>query len=218
MVLHFNWCGHAQDLMTYIPSVVEATANGTSAMDIHSRLLKDRIIMMSGEITDEISNIIISQLLYLETTNPEKPAKLYINSPGGSVTAGMAIYDVMQHITVPVHTIVMGIAASMATVVMQAAAPGYRNMLPNARLMIHQPLGSVSGSVSDAEITYKEMLYYKNMIAELYAKHNTLSHDSDYFLTLMDRDSYFSAADSVELGVADHIMLQQPLYGVRNFG
>ena len=204
--------------MTYIPSVVEATASGTRSMDIHSRLLKDRIIMMSGEITDEISDIIISQLLYLETTNPEKPIRVYINSPGGSVTAGMAVYDVMQYINSPVHTTVMGIAASMATVVMQASDPGHRNMLPNSRLMIHQPLGSVSGSVSDAEITYKEMLHYKNLIAEIYAKNNTVSHDCDYFLTLMDRDSYFSASDSIELGIADRIIVQQPLYGATSFG
>lgn len=194
------------------PTVIESTSRGDRAMDIQSRLLKERIVMINGEITDELSELIVSQLLFLEMSNPERPIKLYINSPGGTITSGMAIYDVMEYVKPEIETIVIGQAASMGSVLAQSGSPGKRFIMPNARIMIHQPLGSLSGSVSDAEIAYKEMLHYKTLISELYCKHNSKGYDSDYFLSIMDRDSYFSSEDSIELGIMDELLKQKPLY------
>jgi len=199
--------------MSYAPTIIETTARGERAMDIHSRLLKERIVMVNGEIDDELSDNIVAQLLFLELNNPEKLIRMYINSPGGSVTAGMAIYDVMNYVKPEVETVVIGQAASMASVLAQSGTHGRRQMMPNARLMIHQPLGSVSGSVSDAEIAYKEMLHYKQLIAEVYANHNSKNYDSEYFLSTMDRDTYFGANESIELGLIDSVVIQRPMYG-----
>lgn len=198
--------------MNLLPSVIEVTSRGERILDVHSRLLRDRTIMLNGVIDDDLSTSICMQLLYLETTNPEKAIKMYINSPGGSVTSGMVIYDTMQYIQPNIETVVVGIAASMSSVIAQAGAAGKRFIMPHARVMIHQPLGSVSGSVSDAEITYKEMLHYKNLIANLYAKHNSMQKDYDYFMTLMEKDTYFGAQDSIEMGVTDAVVEKNKSY------
>lgn len=199
--------------MSYAPTIIETTARGERAMDIHSRLLKERIVMVNGEIDDELSDNIVAQLLFLELNNPEKLIRMYINSPGGSVTAGMAIYDVMNYVKPEIETVVIGQAASMGSVLAQSGTQCRRHMMPNARLMIHQPLGSVSGSVSDAEIAYKEMLHYKQLIAEVYANHNAKNHDAEYFLSIMDRDTYIGATESIELGLIDSVVVQRPMYG-----
>lgn len=198
--------------MISIPSVIEVTSRGERILDVQSRLLRDRTIIVNGEIDDDLSNSVCMQLLYLETTNPEKKIRMYINSPGGSVTSGMAIYDTMQYIQPVVETVITGIAASMASVIAQSGSPNNRFIMNNARVMIHQPLGSVTGSVSDAEITYKEMLYYKNLIAGLYAEHNSANKDEGYFVTLMDRDSYFGAQDAIEMGIVDSVLEKKQAY------
>ena len=199
--------------MNLLPTVIETTSRGERAMDIHSRLLRDRTIMINGEIDNEMSDSITSQLLFLENNNPSRPIYMYINSPGGDVTAGMAIYDMMEYIQSSIHTIVIGQAASMASVIAQSGSAGERKIMPNARLMIHQPLGSVSGSVSDAEIVYKEMVHYKELIGHIYEKHNTKNHDKDFFLGLMDRDYYFGAEQAIELGMIDSIVTKRSEYG-----
>ena len=145
-----------------IPMVVESTNKGERAYDIYSRLLKDRIVMLNGPVDDNSANVVVAQMLFLESTSPGKPINFYINSPGGSVTAGMSIYDTMQFIKSPIHTTVMGIAASMGSFLAMAGEPGKRAILPHARHMIHQPSGRASGQASDVEIRYKELQYWKN--------------------------------------------------------
>ena len=199
--------------MNIVPSIIEVTSRGERTIDVYSKLLRDRTVMLIGEIDDDSSSSVVAQLLHLESVNPEKSIKLLINSNGGSITSGLSIYDTMQYVNPDVETVITGIAASMASVIAQAGAPGKRSIMPNARMMIHQPLGSISGSVSDAEITYKEMLFYKNRIAEIYRDHNTAGHDVEYFMKIMDRDTYFSAEQVVEMGLADGVLMQRPLYG-----
>lgn len=201
-------------MSTVMPIITEMTAGGgrERSMDISSRLFKDRIIFINGEINEELSFIVTSQLLYLESNNPGKPVTLYINSPGGSIIDGLAIYDVMQITNVKINTVVIGQAASMASFLAQAGSPGCRKIMPNARIMVHQPLGSVSGSVSDTEIVYKEMLHYKELLSDLYVKHNSKDKDKCYFKRIMDRDTYFSAEEAIENGFADEIVVKKPTY------
>jgi len=196
--------------MTLVPIVVEQTSQGERSYDIYSRLLKDRIVMLNGPVEDGISNIIVAQMLFLESQNPDSPIKFYINSPGGVITSGMAIYDTMQFIQSPVHTIVMGQAASMGSFLAQAGEPGHRYILPNARHMIHQPSGGARGMASDIEISYKEIMFMKKKLTELYVYHNSKGKTYEQFEKDMDRDTFMSSAEAVDYGLADSIVQKRP--------
>tara|TARA_B000000532_G_C18691509_1_gene329856 strand:+ start:29 stop:613 length:585 start_codon:yes stop_codon:yes gene_type:complete len=187
-----------------VPVVIEKESRGERSYDIYSRLLKDRIIMLDTDVNQMSASLIVAQMLFLESTNKEKPINFYINSPGGSVTAGMSIYDTMQLIKCPVHTIVIGMAASMGSFLASAGEKGKRMVLPNSRHMIHQPLGGTSGQASDVEIQYKELQFWKDRLTELYAKHTGQS--VEVLQTDMDRDNFMSAERAVEYGLADRII------------
>lgn len=186
-----------------VPIVIEQTSKGERSYDIYSRLLKDRVVMLNGPVNDMISNLIVSQLLFLESENPEADINLYINSPGGAVTSGMAIYDTMQYIKPDVSTIVMGQAASMGSLLSCAGAKGKRYMLPHARHMIHQPLGGASGQATDVQIQVEELMRWKETLLEVYAKHTGKS--TAILKQDMERDNFMSATEAVEYGLADII-------------
>jgi len=192
-----------------VPIVIEQESRGERSYDIFSRLLRDRIIMLDGPIQEHTASLICSQLLFLESENSEKDIYLYINSPGGVITAGMAIYDTMQFIKPDVVTIVMGQACSMGSFLAQAGASGKRKMLPNARHMIHQPSGGARGMASDIEISYKEIMYWKQRLTDLYVQHNTKGKTYADFERDMDRDTFMSADEAVNYGLADHIVLNR---------
>tara|TARA_B100000900_G_C20475184_1_gene673081 strand:+ start:459 stop:1043 length:585 start_codon:yes stop_codon:yes gene_type:complete len=187
-----------------VPVVIEKESRGERSYDIYSRLLKDRIIMLDTDVNQMSASLIVAQMLFLESANKEKPINFYINSPGGSVTAGMSIYDTMQLIKCPVHTIVIGMAASMGSFLASAGEKGKRMVLPNSRHMIHQPLGGTSGQASDVEIQYKELQFWKDRLTELYAKHT--GQPVDILQADMDRDNFMSAEKAVEYGLADRII------------
>ena len=184
-----------------VPIVVEKEQRGERSYDIYSRLLKDRIIMLDTAVTEQSASLIVAQMLFLESENPNKPINFYINSPGGLVTAGMAIYDTMQFIKSPVHTTVMGQACSMGSFLAMAGEPGQRKLLPNARHMIHQPLGGTSGQASDVEIQYKELARWKKVLTEIYATHT--GKDIETLEKDMDRDNFMTPTEAVEYGLAD---------------
>lgn len=186
-----------------VPIVIEQTSKGERSYDIYSRLLKDRVVMLNGPVNDMISNLIVSQLLFLESENPEADINLYINSPGGAVTAGMAIYDTMQYIKPDVSTIVMGQAASMGSLLSCAGAKGKRYILPHARHMIHQPLGGASGQATDVQIQVEELMRWKTTLLDVYAKHTGKS--TEILKQDMERDNFMSATEAVEYGLADII-------------
>ena len=192
--------------MSLGPMVIESTAKGERAYDIYSRLLKERIIMLEGEVHDQMANLIVAQLLFLESENPEKEISLFINSPGGSVTAGMAIYDSMQFIKPDVATYVMGQACSMGSLLAQAGAAGKRYMLPNARHMIHQPSGGARGQATDIQIQAEEILKMKKNLTEIYVKHNAKGKTFDELTADMERDKFMSAAEALEYGLIDKII------------
>ena len=189
-----------------IPTVIESESRGERAYDIYSRLLKDRIIMLDTDVNDHSASLIVSQMLFLESQNPNKSINFYINSPGGVITAGMSIYDTMQFIKPDVHTIVMGQACSMGSFLAQAGAKGKRKILPNARVMIHQPSGGARGMASDIEISYKEIMYWKEQLTKLYVKHNTANKTYEDFERDMDRDTFLSAQEALEYGLVDKIV------------
>ena len=186
-----------------VPVIIEKESRGERSYDIYSRLLKDRIIMLDTDVSSTSASLIVAQMLFLESTSPGKPINFYINSPGGSVTAGMSIYDTMQFIKSPVHTTVMGIAASMGSFLAMAGEKGKRSILPHARHMIHQPSGGASGQASDVEIRYKELQYWKETLTDIYVTHTGL--DRDKVAKDMDRDFFMSAKESIEYGLADFI-------------
>jgi ATP-dependent Clp protease protease subunit len=192
--------------MPLVPMVVEQEARGERSYDIYSRLLKDRIIMLNGPVEDVMSNLIVAQMLFLESENPDKDINLYINSPGGVITAGMAIYDTMQYIKSDVRTIVIGQACSMGSFLAQAGTAGKRVVLPYSRTMIHQPSGGAGGKQSDIEIQYKEITKMKTMLTELYVKHNTAGKTYAELETDMDRDTFMSAQEAVDYGLADKVV------------
>ena len=196
--------------MSLVPMVIETTSKGERAYDIYSRLLKERIIMLNGPVEDNMSNLIVSQLLFLESEDPDKDISLFINSPGGVITAGMAIYDTMQFIKCDVATYVIGQACSMGSFLAQAGAAGKRHMLPYARHMIHQPSGGTRGMQSDIEIQYKEITKMKEILTELYVKHNTAGKTYDDFEIDMDRDTFMSSEESLEYGLIDKIIDKRP--------
>jgi ATP-dependent Clp protease protease subunit len=193
-------------IMTLVPMVVESTSKGERAFDIYSRLLKERIIMLNGPVEDHMANLVVAQLLFLESENPDKDINLFINSPGGVVTAGMSIYDTMQFIKPDVCTYVLGQACSMGSFLAQAGSPGKRYMLPNARHMIHQPSGGARGMASDIEISYKEIMNVKKRLTELYVKHNSKGKTYEDFERDMDRDKFMSADEAIEYGLVDRII------------
>jgi ATP-dependent Clp protease protease subunit len=192
-----------------VPMVLEQSSRGERVMDIYSRLLKDRIILLEGEVHDQMSNLIVAQLLFLESEDPDKDIFLYINSPGGSVTAGMAIYDTIQFIKPDVNTIVMGQAASMGSLLAQSGAPGKRKILPNARHMIHQPSGGARGQATDMEIQVKEILAMKKSLTEIYVKHNSKGKTFEELAKDMERDYFMSAVEAVEYGLADEVVTKR---------
>ena len=193
-----------------VPMVVESTSKGERAYDIFSRLLKERIIMLNGPVEDHMANLIVAQLLFLESENPDKEISMFINSPGGVITAGMSIYDTMQFIRCPVATYVMGQACSMGSFLAQAGAAGKRHMLPYARHMIHQPSGGARGMQSDIEIQYKEITKMKQILTELYVKHNTKGKTYQDFERDMDRDTFMSAEEALAYGLVDKIIEKRP--------
>jgi len=190
--------------------VVESTNKGERAYDIYSRLLKDRVIMLDSAVDDHSASIIVAQLLFLESESNEKDIYFYINSPGGVITSGMAIYDTMQFIKPDVCTIVMGQACSMGSFLAQAGAAGKRWMLPYARHMIHQPSGGARGMQSDIEIQYKEITKMKNILTKLYVKHNTAGKTYQDFERDMDRDTFMSAEEALAYGLVDKIIDKRP--------
>jgi len=192
-----------------VPMVIEQSPRGERAMDIYSRLLKDRIVMLCSEVNDHVANSIVSQLLFLESENSEKDIYLYINSPGGVITSGLSIYDTMQFIKPDVQTIVMGQACSMGSFLAQAGAPGKRKMLPNARHLIHQPLGGAQGQASDIEIHAKEIVRMKKTLTELYVKHNSKGKTFDELEHDMNRDNIMTAEQSLEYGLVDEIVINR---------
>lgn len=187
-----------------IPTVIEKSPQGERAYDIYSRLLKDRIIFLGGPVTDQMANIIIAQLLFLENQDPEKDIKIYINSPGGSVTAGLAIYDTMQYVKCDVSTICVGLAASMGAVLLSAGAKGKRFSLPNSEILIHQVMGGVEGQATEIEITAKQILKLKDRLNVILSKHtgqpvSKVEKDSD-------RDYYMTAEEALKYGLVDKIV------------
>ncbi|MBC2737938.1 MAG: ATP-dependent Clp endopeptidase proteolytic subunit ClpP [Thiobacillus sp.] len=187
-----------------VPMVVEQSGRGERAYDIYSRLLKERVIFLVGPVNDATANLVVAQMLFLESENPDKDIYFYINSPGGSVSAGLAIYDTMQFIKPDVSTLCIGQAASMGAFLLTAGAKGKRYCLPNSRVMIHQPLGGFQGQASDIEIHAKEILYLKARLNDMLAKHTGQSMEAIERDT--DRDNFMSAEDSVKYGLVDKVL------------
>ncbi len=187
-----------------VPMVIETSGRGERAYDIYSRLLKERVIFLVGPVNDVTANLVVAQLLFLESENPDKEIYLYINSPGGSVTAGLAIYDTMQFIKPDVSTLCIGQAASMGAFLLAAGAKGKRYCLPNSRLMIHQPMGGFQGQASDIEIHAKEILYLKQRLNEMFAKHT--GQPIERIERDTDRDNFMSAQASVDYGLVDKVL------------
>lgn len=187
-----------------IPMVVEQTARGERAYDIFSRLLKERVVFLVGPVEDHIANLVVAQLLFLESENPDKDIHFYINSPGGSVTAGLAIYDTMQFVKPAVSTLCIGQAASMGAVLLAAGAPGKRFALPNSRVMIHQPLGGFRGQASDIEIHAKEMLKIRDLLNDILSRHTGRTIDQVRLDT--DRDYFLSAQEALEYKLIDKVI------------
>ena len=194
--------------LNMVPMVVEQTSRGERAYDIYSRLLKERLIFLVGPIDDHMANVVVAQLLFLEADNPEKDISIYINSPGGVVTAGMAIYDTMQYIKPDVSTICVGQAASMGALLLASGAAGKRYALPNSRVMIHQPLGGFQGQATDIDIHAREILTLRSRLNEILAKHTgqsleTIARDTE-------RDNFKSAVDAVAYGLVDQVLERRP--------
>ena len=195
-----------------IPMVIEQSGRGERAYDIYSRLLKERVVFLVGPVNEMSANLIVAQLLFLESENPEKDISFYINSPGGSVSAGLAIYDTMQFVKPDVSTLCIGQAASMGAFLLAAGAKEKRFALPNSRVMIHQPMGGFQGQASDVEIHAREILYLRSRLNELMAKHTgqdvkTIEHDTD-------RDNFLSAEEAVKYGLVDKVLLSRAEAGV----
>ena len=200
----FNLLDPVKNAGTLVPTVVEQTARGERAFDIYSRLLKDRVIFLTGEVEDHMADLIVAQLLFLESEDPDKDIYLYINSPGGVVTAGLAIYDTMQYISSNVGTICTGMAASMAAVLLVAGAKGKRSALQHSRVMIHQPMGGMQGQASDMEITVREIQKLKNELYQIIADHS--GNTFDKIAADSDRDYWMTAQEALEYGMIDNVL------------
>ena len=192
-----------------VPMVIETEARGERAYDIYSRLLKDRVVMLDTDVNEHTASLLVAQFLFLESQGNED-ISFFINSPGGVVTAGMAIYDTIQFIKCDVSTIVMGQACSMGSLLATAGAPGKRKMLPNARHMIHQPSGGAGGQATDMEIQVKEILKMKQNLTQIYVKHNSKGKTYEEFLAAMERDNFMSAQEALEYGLVDEIITKRP--------
>ena len=192
-----------------VPMVIESSSKGERAYDIYSRLLKERIIMLNGPVEDQMANVIVAQLLFLESENPDKDISLFINSPGGVVTAGMSIYDTMQFIKPDVSTYVMGQACSMGSLLATAGAKGKRFMLPNARHMIHQPSGGARGQATDMQIQVEEIIKMKKALTEIYVKHNSQGKTFAQMTADMERDKFMSADEALAYGLIDKIITER---------
>ena len=190
-------------MMNLVPMVVEQSSRGERAFDIFSRLLRERIVFLNGPIDDGVSALICAQLLFLESENPKKEISMYINSPGGIVTSGLAIYDTMQYIKSPVSTLCMGMAASMGSFLLMAGAPGQRISLPNARIMLHQPSGGFSGQASDIERHAEDIIRTKRRLNEIYAKHCGRTYEE--VERTLDRDHFMNAIEAKDWGIVDHV-------------
>lgn len=193
--------------MPTIPYVIEQTTKGERSYDIYSRLLKDRIVILGSPVSDEVANAVIAQILFLEVDNPEKDIQFYINSPGGSVSAGMAIYDMMQFVKCDIATYCLGMAASMGSLLLTAGTKGKRFSMPNSRIMIHQPLlsgGGLSGQVTDIEIHAKELIKTKEKLTNIYVKHTGQPYEKLY--QAMERDNYMDPQIAKDFGLIDHII------------
>jgi ATP-dependent Clp protease protease subunit len=194
---------------TLVPVVVEQTARGERAFDIFSRLLKERIIFLTGPVFDQVSSLICAQLLFLESENPNKDIAFYINSPGGVVTAGLAMYDTMQYIRSPVSTVCIGQAASMGSLLLCAGAKDKRYALPHSRIMVHQPSGGAQGQATDIEIQAREILKVRKRLNEIYVRHT--GQPIDAIERKLERDSYMSSEEAQDFGLIDHVVDKRPL-------
>lgn len=192
-----------------VPMVLEQSGGGERAFDIYSRLLRERIIFLNGEVNDSVSALVCAQLLFLEAEHPKKPIQLYINSPGGVVTSGFAMYDTMQYISAPVHTLCMGTARSMGSFLLMAGAPGRRAALPNASLLVHQPSGGFQGQASDIVIHAEAIQKTKKRVSQLYAAHCGRSEEE--VERTLDRDRFMSAEEALEWGLIDHILTSREI-------
>jgi ATP-dependent Clp protease protease subunit len=193
---------------TLVPMVVEQTNRGERAYDIYSRLLKERIIFLVGPVNDAVASLVCAQLLFLESENPNKDIAFYINSPGGVVSSGLAIYDTMQYIRAPVSTVCMGMAASMGSLLLAAGASGKRFSLPNARIMIHQPSGGAQGQATDIEIHAREILATRARLNEIYVKHT--GQPLEVISTALERDKFLSPAEAKDFGLIDEVVISRP--------
>ncbi len=189
---------------TLVPTVIEQTNRGERAFDIYSRLLKERIIFLTGEVHDHVTSLICAQLLFLESENPKKPISFYINSPGGVVTAGLSVYDTMQYIKPEVHTVCIGQAASMGSLLLTAGQKGHRYSLPNSRIMIHQPSGGARGQATDIEIQAREILRLRERLNDMYVKHT--GQKLDKIEAAMERDNFMSAEEALDFGLIDEVV------------
>jgi ATP-dependent Clp protease, protease subunit len=192
-----------------VPIVVEQTSKGERSYDIYSRLLRDRIVILDTDVNNHSAGLIVAQMLFLEAEDPDRDIIFYINSPGGSVTDGMSIYDTMQYIRPDISTIVMGQACSMGSLLAQAGAAGKRFILPNARHMIHQPSGGARGQATDIQIQAQEILKMKQYLTEIYVAHNTAGRTFEQLSTDMERDFFMSAAEAVAYGLADQVITKR---------
>jgi len=199
-----------------VPVVLESGTNGERSFDIYSRLLRERIICVHGEVTDGMASLVTAQLLFLEAEAPENPVYMYINSPGGLVTAGMAMYDTMQYIHPEVHTICMGQAASMGSLLLAGGSPGCRYALPNSRIMLHQPSGGAQGMASDIEIQAREILRTRANLNKLYVHHT--GKELEEIEKVMDRDTFMDVQQAMEFGVIDEVLTKRPTFGHEEIG
>ena len=195
--------------MALVPIVIETSSKGERSYDIYSRLLRDRVILLEGEVNDHMANLIVAQLLFLESEDDKKDISLYINSPGGSVTAGMAVYDAMQFVRPDVSTIVMGQACSMGSLLANAGTAGKRFILPNARHMIHQPSGGARGQATDMLIQVNEIMEMKRNLTQIYVNHNSAGKIFEELAADMERDNFMSADQAVEYGLADKVITKR---------
>jgi len=197
--------------LNLIPMVVEQTARGERSYDIYSRLLKDRIICLMGPVDDYVSSLVVAQLLFLQSESSKKPIHMYVNSPGGSVTAGLAIYDTMQYVLPPISTWCVGQACSMGSLLLAAGSPGMRHSLPNARIMVHQPSGGASGQATDIQIQAEEIIKLKQQLNQIYVKHT--GKEMEFIQNSMERDKFMSPAEAKEYGIIDKILEHPPKAG-----
>jgi ATP-dependent Clp protease protease subunit len=196
-----------REAMQLVPMVIEQSSRGERSFDIYSRLLRERIIFLNGEVSDAVAALVCAQLLFLEAENPRKPIQLYINSPGGVVTSGLAMYDTMRYIRAPVHTLCMGTARSMGSFLLMAGEPGERAALPNASILIHQPSGGFQGQASDMLIHAEEIFRTKQRMTRLYAEHCGRTYEE--FEAAMDRDRFMTAEEAMEWGLIDRILTER---------